>query len=585
MTISELHARIFGKALENLLKASNPGTMAYIRCLTSDIVRELVDQDSFQIKKWRIWRVADEIDENTRTLTADRAVEIRESKSGSTLLLVDTAKTGAGMDGIYSAAREIMEKELFDKAISLAKSEITKRHKKQTRQFVESAIKTARARNRWIILSPWSEFDFSIRAALNNSHPGALVHRVGLWPMRIEENDDEDESLPLSSSFVNRLLGPRSSSLTPAARIEALRLLQPTEQQLRELEDFLRAATVKPLLEALAGLADKPSLWINALRVESSAGTIQGLEIVSWRSNTGKILKWSGLTEIHDPEAPPEFVIPPDAETTGDYRKLEVRWKVRPENLAKGAAEYRMCVKTDMDEELASLEITHNGKETQKCKFTNDDFNTLSEDALLSAKVEVSVLGNTEIEPRESEEFIIRFGQPPEQVKGGVGRKYRAFSEALIEINEREIVDELVSSRMELPEDAKGFLLLRVKSKGKSFRVYRPPLIREVEKQWCEKDGAIGRWRIKVRASGLRAGSVEFVPLDRPDTCEEGIWERAQRASRQFAERLKTFGGAVGQVYNDAAANFEIVKDYLNAWAAVLESPSPLSALVNTVEM
>ncbi|HQH74658.1 MAG TPA: hypothetical protein PK360_21455, partial [bacterium] len=340
MTISELHARIFGKALENLLKASNPGTMAYIRCLTSDIVRELVDQDSFQIKKWRIWRVADEIDENTRTLTADRAVEIRESKSGSTLLLVDTAKTGAGMDGIYSAAREIMEKELFDKAISLAKSEITKRHNKSTRQFVESAIKTARARNRWIILSPWSEFDFSIRAALNNSHPGALVHRVGLWPMRIEENDDEDESLPLSSSFVNRLLGPRSSSLTPAARIEALRLLQPTEQQLRELEDFLRAATVKPLLEALAGLADKPSLWINALRVESSAGTIQGLEIVSWRSNTGKILRWSGLTDPQDPEAPPEFVMKPDAETAGDYSKLEVRWKVRPENLAKGAAEY-----------------------------------------------------------------------------------------------------------------------------------------------------------------------------------------------------------------------------------------------------
>ncbi|HOL96388.1 MAG TPA: hypothetical protein PLH79_18735, partial [bacterium] len=585
MTISELHARILAKALEKLLKASNPGTMAYVRCLTSDIVRELVLQRSFQLKDWDIFRVADEIDPDTRTLTADRAVEIRESKSGSTLLLVDTAKAGAGMDGIYSAAREITEKELFDKAISLAQSEITKRHNKQTRQFVESAIKTARAQNRWITLSPWSEFDFSIRAALNDSHPGALVHGIGLWPMRIEANDDEDESLKLSSSFVNRLLGPRSSSLTPAARIEALRLLQPTEQQLRELEDFLRAATVKPLLEALAGLADKPSLWVNALRVESSAGTIQGLEIVSWRSNTGKILRWSGLTDPQDPEAPPEFVMKPDAETAGDYSKLEVRWKVRPENLAKGAAEYQVCVKTDMDEELASLEIPHNGKETQKCKFTNDDFTTLSEDALLSAKVEISVLGNTEIEPRESEEFIVRFGQPPEQVKGGVGRKYRAFSEALIEIDDREAVTALVSSKTELPEDSKGFLLLRVSSKGKSFRVYRPPLIREVENQWFENDGAIGRSRIKVRASGQRAGHVEFVPLDRPDTCEEGIWERAQRASRQFAERLMTFGGAVGQVYDDAVKNFEIVKEYLIAWAVVLETPSPFAALAHTVEV
>ena len=82
MTISELHARIFGKALENLLKASNHGTMAYIRCLTSDIVRELVLQRSFQLKDWDIFRVADVIDPDTRTLTADRAVEIRESKSG-----------------------------------------------------------------------------------------------------------------------------------------------------------------------------------------------------------------------------------------------------------------------------------------------------------------------------------------------------------------------------------------------------------------------------------------------------------------------------------------------------------------------
>ena len=41
-----------------------------------------------------------------RTITADRAVEMREDKGDATLLLVDTDRAGAGMDGIYSASRK-----------------------------------------------------------------------------------------------------------------------------------------------------------------------------------------------------------------------------------------------------------------------------------------------------------------------------------------------------------------------------------------------------------------------------------------------------------------------------------------------
>ena len=38
---------------------------------------------------------------------------MREAKDQAVLLLVDTATAGAGMDGIYSAAREIDEEALF----------------------------------------------------------------------------------------------------------------------------------------------------------------------------------------------------------------------------------------------------------------------------------------------------------------------------------------------------------------------------------------------------------------------------------------------------------------------------------------
>src|ERR1019366_3301875 len=106
------------------------------------------------------------------------------------------------------------------------------------------------------------------------------------------------------------------------------------------------------------------------------------------------------------------LILSGNAEKTGDYSKLEVKWKVRPENLEKGAAEYRVVILTDMDEELASREVVHAGKREEKCRFSNDDFSTLSEDALVSAKVVISVIGNDLVQPQESEEFIIRFGQP-----------------------------------------------------------------------------------------------------------------------------------------------------------------------------
>ena len=305
--------------------------------------------------------------------------------------------------------------------------------------------------------------------------------------------------------FVDRLLGTAVSGLTPARRIEALKLLNPSEQQIEDLERFLRSAATKPLLPALAELADKKHLWVNALRIEGAAQFIQSIELSSWRTNTGRIAKWSGLVEEGDSDEPPVLILKPDAEKTGDYSKLEVKWKARPDNLEKGAVEYRVVIVTDMEEELASREVSHSGKKEEKCRFSNDDFSMLSEDALISAKVVVSVIGNDSVEPQESEEFVIRFGKPPEREQGGVGKKVRTFSEGLIELDDREMVSALASSTATLPVDSKGFVLLRTPQRGKSFRVFRPPLIHEVERQWTEQGGshrALARQGARFRRAG-----------------------------------------------------------------------------------
>jgi DNA phosphorothioation-dependent restriction protein DptH len=586
MQWSELHATILKQAFEEVLDKTEPGAMAFARCLTPDVVKAVVADAAFTPSGWQVWRVADTADLEMRTITADHAVEIREAKQDSVLLLIDTVLAGAGMDGIYSAAREIDESSLFKPALRFARNEITRCLSRKERLYAERAVKKARGLNRRFSISWWTELDFLVRIATEGKHPGEYLYLLGLWPVQWTDASQAGDDLDSSRMFVDRLLGTAVSGLSPLQRIETLRFLT-SEEQIKDLKSFLRLAATKPLVLALTELTNKRHLWVNALQIEGAAQSILGIELSSWRTSMGKISKGSGLIEEGDSNAPPVLVLNPDAEQTGQYSKLEVRWKARPDNLEKDAVQYRVAIVTDMDEDLSFLEVSHSAGKEEKCRFTNDDFLELSEDALISAKVVVSVIGNDMVENQESEEFLIRFGHPPEQERGGVGRKVRTFSEGLIELNDREMVRALASASDGLPVDSKGFMLLRTMQLGKSFRVYRPPLIDEVENQW---EGEIGRWRVKVRASGSRTGVAEFVPLSSAEFPSgkswESIWDRTVNASRRMAERFAACGGGVCQIYDQSANNFDtVVKEYLRAWAILLEEGDPSFALANTVEV
>ena len=511
---------------------------------------------------------------------------MRETKKGATLLLVDTEASGAGMDGIYSAAREVKEADLFEEALKLGYDTLTHQFSGATRAYAERAVRRARARGRFSV-SKWTEFDFLCRAAEEKKHPGAYLYLLGLWPVHSANEADVSDELDASRLFMDRLLGPQVSGVSPHKRIEGLRLLQSSEEQSKELEQFLRLADSKPLLSALSELACKENLWVNALRPQGTAHAIQNIELVPWRTKTGKIARWSGLQEGDGPNDPPVFTLNPDTNQASDYSQLEVKWKARPDNLEKGAAEYHVEIRTEMDEELASRQVAHSAKREEKCRFNNDDFSDLSEDALISARVTVSVIGDSQVESQESEEFIIRFGEPPETERIGAGTKVRAFSEGLIELDDRKtvsnLVSALVSSECPVQLDSKGFVTLRTPQRGKSFQVSEPPLLRTVEKQWHENRGAIGRWVVRVHSSGEVAGDAEFLAFPEPKDSSE--WNRANAASHRLAERIKVSGGFVGQVYDQAPQTFNAVKEYLNAWAALLEKSESLLTLVNTVEV
>ena len=585
MERTDHHGRLLARAFEKLLGEAQTGAMAFVRCLTPNVVEALAMDESFAPAGWRVLRAADEEGAETRTITADQAVEMRERKGEAVLLLVDTGRAGAGMDGIYSAAREVDEEALFREATRLATREIEQDLLRTNQRYAGQAIRKARGYGGRYAVSRWTEFDFLCRVAAGGRPPGAYLHLLGLWPILDSEEDRFDELLNTSRMFVDRLLGPVGANLTPAARIEAVRLDENSRKRASDLERFLHSADTEPLPAALRRLAENEALWIGNLRTEPPARSIRGIELVSWRNKNGTVARWSGLADGGDAEDPPAFVLRPDAERSGRYSTLEVRWKTDPADLEKNAAEYRVIVLTDQDEELVACEIPHHARKTgEKCRFTNDDFSSLDEDAQLEAKAVVEVVGNDAIERQESEGFTIRFGEPPEQEAGGVGRKVRAFSEGLAELGSREDVSGIASAPP-VVANSKGFVLLRTpveQGRRKSFRVFRPSLIAEVERQWVEKRGEIGRWTVKVRGSGDRAEVPQFVPLDGGGS---GPWMRAVMASRSFATRFAEVGG-VGQVYDDGATGpFRAVQEYLRAWAELLGNGDPLLALTNTVEV
>ena len=584
---TDLHSRFMKQAFENKkVLGTNParGSVAFVRCLTPDVVAELAADDSFAPRGWKVYRVAGEHAAEKRSITADQAVELREAKEAPILLLVDTEEAGAGMDGIYSAAQEVAEADLFKVAQSLAETEIEERLFKTTRQYAESAIKVARRYGKRYSISLWTEFDYLVRIVAERRDPGELLDLLGLWPVDPDETVKTADALRVSHIFVERLLAAPSPNLTPAQRVASLQLLNPSDLQKNDLERLVRSAATQPLLHALKQLAGQRHLWVNQLRLASDAATLQSLQLVSWRKLNGKLVPWSGLeegeAEDEDRMVPPVFYLSPKKHK--EAAKLGVRWTVLPNNLAKGAAEYHVALLTAYDEEIAVREVVHTGKSEEQCQFTADDFEELDEDAIVSAKVVISVQGKEAVEPQESEEFTIRFGTATARESGGLGKKVRTLSEGVIELDDRAHVRLAAAPPAPLPPAAKGFRLLRTAQRNKNFQVYEPPLLREVEEQWVARSGEIGRWRVQIHPTGILAGAAEFVPYDAADP-NTSRWERVCAESRRMAERFRLSGG-VGQVY-DQQHGFDTVKNYLLAWAAFLEESDPLAALAHTIEV
>ncbi len=577
MEWTKLHASLLSTAFENALGEPDQGAMAYARFLDSEIVRRMANEvQLFAPTGWKTWRVSDRADISLRTITADQAVEIREEKGDPTLLLIDTEKAGAGMDGVYSAALEISEKKVFEIAIKMALEKIPK----QNREYAKKTIIEARKHRLRFNLSPWTEFDYLVQIADRNRFPSELLHHIGLWPVADTNVTNIQEDLQLSCRFMDRLLDNSVAGTMPSQRIDTLNMNHNSEEALNELRKFLHSASVKPLRKALQDLSEKENLWIHSLNVDLDTAELQGIKLTPWRSTSGKIFKWSGLTEARNPHDPPQLVVNLEARTQKESSKLTVRWKTVPAELEASSVQFHVAIMTIMDEEFISDDVFNSKKDEQKYVFTLDNQLNLTESSIINAYVQVSAINYPDFEPQKSEEFVIRCGEIDTDVAGGMGQTVRTFSEGFIEWEDPENILKQMSNTNAISADKKGNILFRTADGSKSFRVFQPPLLKSAEEDWLKQTEPIGRWILKVHSTGDWAGSLTYKPFERH-------WERVVSACNQFKELLQA-NHNVGIVYYDQNKKIEtITREYILAWCNLFEDENadPLIALANTVEI
>lgn len=581
MQLNEMHRECLSSALAGLLKGSSEGTMVFTRCLSRDLIEQLWLEDPFRVSGWQVYAVTEDRSREG-FITADQAVDLRELKQDCVLLLVDAESAGAGMDGIYSASREISEKELLQEAVREAKGKLTK----DIQKFAESAVKLANQMGgRRSRVTPWQEFDFYAHCAMEPEKIGKWTALLGLWCIDTTAGL-EIADLETAARLTERLLLPFGGADSVSARVSSILLKERSNEKRSELETFLREHEGNPWRSTAHKLMEHPSIWLHQIEPGFDSQTLDSIELIPWRAKGGRLLSWSGLVQ-REGEDKPAFLLDPEALEEGlkSGAKLQVRWQTKPKELPPGAAVYRVSVVTGSDEELAVKEVTHGKSVTQHCTFTQQDFEDLDTGGKWEVFVRVHPVGEASPDAedetprwRKSEEFILTYESFSVPVSSSAGRQSRALVDEAIKHSKDEF-DRLCKEAKTM-EDNRGFLYRSLPdSRVRTGRVFRPALIREVEETWKKQGYALGRWSLCVRDDGSAAEPLQFHPLS--STVEtENLWTRLGEDTRLLAQKVVPYGGFMGVIHYD-----EVATDYINAWASALEAGDPQLALAHTLEI
>lgn len=178
----------------------------------------------------------------------------------------------------------------------------------------------------------------------------------------------------------------------------------------------------------------------------------------------------------------------------------------------------------------------------------------------------------------ESEDFILCFGQRDQPARSSAGKVYPTLALAAAHIvpdseSYKRLVKMIHNGQL-FSHDNKGHITCRWENKV--ARVYGPPLLADLAKDWVNQEGALGRWRLRVRADGTPVGKAEFIAIAANASADKLI-----QASRKLADCLKGSQGPLGIFYNDA----KVFNDYIQAANQVWKTSAPELMLMHTLEV
>ena len=328
-----------------LVGNASAGNVNFCRCLSPSIVEALAESSQFSPEGWNVRAVVQAKDDTRRLITSDQAVEVREDKGQAILLLIDVLRAGAGMDGIYSASRELTEAMIFNQTKKLTRAQIGR----ELFDKAEQAVKQVRYIGERKSLSKWQQIQFYASLCADPNEFGRSIAALGLWPIQGDAESILERDLQVASRIVDRLFLGSGNARTPAERVESLLLKDETPAQGIGLQQIVREAARRPLADVISQIVSNSALWLGEIQPEFLSQQLHKVKIRSWRNTKGVIGKWSGLVEGN----PPQFLLSSDK-----VSKLEVRFETEPEELPKGSVEYRVSVMAG-DDELAYRDVSH----------------------------------------------------------------------------------------------------------------------------------------------------------------------------------------------------------------------------------
>ncbi len=570
--MNENQFQIVWEAFEKILGPPSKGALAYCRFFEKGVIEEICSKDRPLIGGWMMYVVGSSGNANPILISADQAVEKREDKGEPTLLIVDNQSAGAGMDGIYSAGKEIKESEFYDLANEIARKTLEHGDKTLAKKAVIKARKLG-TRNH---ISPFQIFNFFSKCAELKSI-GASLGYLGLWPIKDNGKLDERE-LDKSVKMIQKLFLQSNATSFTTSIIGQLLLKGASDQQKKDLTELIREASSRPWRESALIVTEKENLWLNCLNPGIfDLDILQKIEIIPWRSKNQKPTVWSGLKLLKDGGLL-EFVINREAVKKTRGSKLEIRWKTSPENLAHGACEYNIQIISGTDV-LAEKRISHSAKNPQRLSFNTEDFEEMEDSAKFEAKVCVKAIGGQDIQA-QTEDFILRVGASEEKSRSSSANQQRSLIEAAISIEDSEDFEKVMREHQNADyytHDKKGYITVR--HQAKSGKVFCPPLVTAIEQDWSKRKGAVGRWKIKIRADGERVGDPEFLEI--PKECSDSLWTRLCKASEKVCCTLSSGCGMLGLIYGPDKG----LENYVNSWLDVFETKQISAALAGTVEV